>query len=32
MEERNATNDILATIEQEMDSDIHPLLKKSWTT
>ena len=28
MEERNATNDILATIEQEMDSDIHPLLKK----
>jgi hypothetical protein len=28
MEERKETNDILATIEQEMDSDIHPLLKK----
>ena len=28
MEERNETKDILATIEQEMDSDIHPLLKK----
>jgi glucose uptake protein GlcU len=28
MEERNATTDILKTIEQEMDSDIHPLLKK----
>lgn len=28
MEERKETHDILATIEQEMDSDIHPLLKK----
>lgn len=28
MEERKETNDILATIEQEMDSDLHPLLKK----
>lgn len=28
MEERKATHDILSTIEQEMDSDIHPLLKK----
>lgn len=28
MEEREQTTDILKTIEQEMDSDIHPLLKK----
>jgi hypothetical protein len=28
MEERNAQADILKTIEQEIDSDIHPLLKK----
>jgi len=28
MEEREQTSDILKTIEQEMDSDIHPLLKK----
>jgi predicted negative regulator of RcsB-dependent stress response len=28
MEERKATNDILSTLEQEMDSDIHPVLKK----
>lgn len=28
MEERKATNDILSTIEQEMDSDVHPVLKK----
>jgi len=28
MEERNAPTDILKTIEQEMDSDIHPVLKK----
>ncbi len=28
MEERNATNDILSTIQQEVDSDMHPLLKK----
>ena len=28
MEERGQTTDILKTIEQEMDSDIHPLLKK----
>lgn len=28
MEERKPTNDILRTIEQEMDSDIHPVLKK----
>lgn len=28
MEERNASMDILKTIEQEMDSDIHPFLKK----
>jgi predicted negative regulator of RcsB-dependent stress response len=28
MEERRPTNDILSTIEQEMDSDVHPLLKK----
>jgi cytochrome c-type biogenesis protein CcmH/NrfG len=27
MEERNAPADILKTIEQEMDSDIHPILK-----
>lgn len=32
MEERKATNDILRTLEQEMDSDIHPVLKKFWTT
>jgi hypothetical protein len=28
MEERTATRDILSTLEQEMDSDMHPLLKK----
>lgn len=28
MEERKPANDILRTIEQEMDSDIHPVLKK----
>lgn len=28
MEERNEPTDILKTIEQEMDTDIHPLLKK----
>ena len=28
MEERSAQSDIIKTIEQEMDSDVHPLLKK----
>ncbi len=28
MEEHNQTSDILKTLEQEMDTDIHPLLKK----
>ena len=28
MEERNEQTDILKTLEQEMDSDMHPLLKK----
>ena len=28
MEERKPTNDILSTLEQQMDSDVHPVLKK----